>query len=292
MTSVVLFIAGCCIASLLGVAWAWWVAAAVPTEERPFLDPAPAWWRLLGWPGHAVAFWLSPLLPRRFRSRLAERLRHAGLEFALLPEQVVAGQVFAAVAAVVAVTVVDQRPGAPPLGWLAGAAVVGASLPAAWLRDRAARRLRALARTLPFYLDILTLAVEAGANVTGALQHAVDKGPGGPLADELQRVLRDVRAGRTRAEAMRALAQRLALPAIANWVGAVLAAEKQGASLGPILRAQAEQRRLERFVRAEQMALKAPVKMLFPLVFCIFPCTFAIVFFPIGVKLVFEGLLG
>ena len=96
---------------------------------------------------------------------------------------------------------------------------------------------------------------------------------------------------RTRAEAMRALSDRLALPAIANWVGAVLAAEKQGASLGPILRAQAEQRRMERFVRAEQQALKAPVKMLFPLVACIFPCTFVIVFFPIAVRLVFEGLV-
>lgn len=239
-----------------------------------------------------MAHWLAPLLPRRFRARLSERLRHAGLEFALSPEALVAGQVCAAMAAMLAIAAVDLRPGPPPLAWLGAAAALGASLPAAWLRDRAARRLRSLDRTLPFYLDILTLAVEAGANVTSALQHAVDKGPGGPLADELQRVLRDVRAGRTRAEAMRALADRLALPSISNWVSAVLAAEKQGASLGPILRAQAEQRRLERFVRAEQMALKAPVKMLFPLVVCIFPCTFAIVFFPIGVRLVFEGLVG
>ena len=190
-----------------------------------------------------------------------------------------------------ALCLVDLRPGAPPWTWLLVAALIGAFLPWSWLHDRAQRRLRVLARTLPFYLDILTLAVEAGANVTSALQHAVDKGPGGPLADELQRVLRDVRAGRTRAEAMRALSDRLALPAIANWVGAVLAAEKQGASLGPILRSQAEQRRLERFVRAEQLAMKAPVKMLFPLVACIFPCTFVIVFFPIAVRLVFEGLL-
>jgi tight adherence protein C len=292
MSTVVLFIVASGLACLLAFVWLGLVAATVPAEQRAFRDPAPAWWRWLGWPGHAVAHWIGGWLPRRFRARTTERLRHAGLEFALSPEQMVSGQLFAAFGAVVVAVLVDLRPGLPPVAWLITAAVIGGAMPAAWLRDRAARRLRMLGRTLPFYLDILTLAVEAGANVTSALQHAVDKGPGGPLADELQRVLRDVRAGRTRAEAMRALAERLALPAISNWVGAVLAAEKQGASLGGILRAQAEQRRLERFVRAEQMALKAPVKMLFPLVVCIFPCTFVVVFFPIAVRLVFEGLIG
>lgn len=292
MSAAVVFIVCCGLACLLAVVWLCAIASEVPAEQRAFRDPSPAWWRVLGWPGHAVSHWVAPLLPRRVRLRSIERLRHAGLEFALSPEQMVAGQVFAALATVAVVVVVDVRPGLPQPGWLLAAAAIGALLPLAWLRDRAERRLRVLARTLPFYLDILTLAVEAGANVTGSLQHAVDKGPGGPLADELQRVLRDVRAGRTRAEAMRALSDRLALPAIANWVGAVLAAEKQGASLGPILRAQADQRRMERFVRAEQLALKAPVKMLFPLVACIFPCTFVIVFFPIAVRLVFEGLIG
>jgi tight adherence protein C len=88
------------------------------------------------------------------------------------------------------------------------------------------------------------------------------------------------------------LSERLKMPAIANWVAAVLTAERQGSSLGPILRAQAEQRRTERFLRAEAMALKAPVKMLFPLMTCIFPCTFVIVFFPVVVRIVYEGILG
>ena len=291
MSAAWIFVMAVLLAAGLALAWAGGVAGEVPEEDHAFRDPAPTWWRLLGWPGHAVSHWVAPFLPSRFRARVRERLRHAGLEFALRPEQFVAGQVLAAVVAVVLVIIVDLRPGLPPWPWLAAAAALGYLVPWTWLHDRAQRRLRVLARTLPFYLDILTLAVEAGANVTSALQHAVDKGPGGPLADELQRVLRDIRAGRTRAEAMRALSDRLALPAIANWVGAVLAAEKQGASLGPILRAQAEQRRTERFVRAEQQALKAPVKMLFPLVACIFPCTFVIVFFPIAVRLVFEGLV-
>ena len=87
------------------------------------------------------------------------------------------------------------------------------------------------------------------------------------------------------------LAERLRLPAVSNWVAAVLTAERQGASLGPILRAQAEQRRNERFLRAEALAMKAPVKMLFPLMTCIFPCTFVIVLFPVVVQLLQEGVL-
>ena len=180
--------------------------------------------------------------------------------------------------------------GLPSLPWCVLALVVGAFLPVSWLRDLGARRTRQIAKALPFYLDIITLAIEAGSNMTGALQHAVDKGPAGPMSEELRRVLRDIRAGRTRAESLRALAERLRIPAISNWVAAILTAEKQGSSLGPILRAQADQRRNERFMQAEAMALKAPVKMLFPLMICIFPCTFIIVFFPIAIRIMEGGL--
>jgi tight adherence protein C len=170
-------------------------------------------------------------------------------------------------------------------------AVLGWLLPTSWVRERRAARLRAIARSLPFYLDVITLSVEAGANLTGALRHAVSKGPTGPLQVELERVLRDVRAGRTRADALRALADRLELPSVGSWVAALVAAERHGSSLGPILRAQAEQRRQERFQHAEKLAMKAPVKMLFPLLCFIFPCTFVLLFFPVAVRLVEEGLL-
>ena len=100
-----------------------------------------------------------------------------------------------------------------------------------------------------------------------------------------------VRAGRSRADAMRAMADRLDLPAVGSWVSALVAAERHGSGLGPILRAQAEQRRQERFQRAEKLAMKAPVKMLFPLLVFIFPCTFVLLGFPVVVRLIEEGLL-
>ena len=251
-------------------------AAEVPKQQKnEYQDDPPRYWALLGWLGHATTFWVTPLVSPTMRRRLHEQLRRGGLESLLA----------------LALLVLAWLPhGLPSLPWCVLALVVGAFLPMSWLRDLGARRTRQIAKALPFYLDIITLAIEAGSNMTGALQHAVDKGPAGPTSEELRRVLRDIRAGRTRAESLRALAERLRIPAISNWVAAILTAEKQGSSLGPILRAQADQRRNERFMQAEAMALKAPVKMLFPLMICIFPCTFIIVFFPIAIRIMEGGL--
>jgi tight adherence protein C len=272
--------------------WVGSIIDAVPPEDRAWRDPPPLYWRLMGFPAHAVAVWIGSWLPPGMRRRTADRLRQAGLEHALTVDQFVAGQVIGAMLALAVLALVTA--GLNSLSSLAWpvAALVGAIMPITWLRDRIERRTRRIAKALPFYLDIVTLAIEAGTNMTGALQHAVEKGPQGPMAEELQRVLRDIRAGRTRAESLRMMAERLRMPAISNWVAAVLAADRQGSSLGPILRAQAEQRRTERFLRAEALALKAPVKMLFPLMTCIFPCTFIVVFFPIVVRIIEEGVLG
>ncbi|MDO4230980.1 MAG: type II secretion system F family protein [Lautropia sp.] len=266
------------------------LASEVPEPpDREHKDPQPRYWQLLGWFGHAVSHWVRPFISPMTRRRLQEQLRRAGLEFALTVEQFVAGQVIAGMLSVLALVVACLPKGFPGLGWCFLALVGGAMLPVSWLRDRTAKRVRQITRSLPFYLDVITLAIEAGSNMTGAFQHAAEKGPDGPMADELNRVLRDIRAGRTRAEAMRAMAERLRISAVSNWIAAILSAEKQGSSLGPILRAQADQRRNERFMQAEAMALKAPVKMLFPLMTCIFPCTFIIVFFPIGVRIMEGG---
>jgi tight adherence protein C len=106
------------------------------------------------------------------------------------------------------------------------------------------------------------------------------------LRNELRHALADMRAGAPRAEALKDLAQRVDLPALRSLVVALGQADQLGMSLGPVLRAQSAQRRAERFLRAEKLALEAPVKMLFPMVFCIFPCTFLIIGFPIAIKLI------
>ena len=94
-----------------------------------------------------------------------------------------------------------------------------------------------------------------------------------------------MRAGLSRQEALKEMANRAGLEEISHLISSIAQSQKLGVSLGPILRAQSEQRRNERFMKAEKLALEAPVKMLFPLVTCIFPCTFIIIAFPIALKL-------
>ena len=271
--------------------WLAGVLAVGHGEDRRYKDRPPVFWRL-AWPlTQPLAAHLGAWLSVRTRSLQLDRLRRAGLEHALSPEQFAAGRVVAALVAAACAAAVWSPRGAPPLALLAGAAVLGGWLPAIWLRDRIEGRRRAVLRELPFYLDVITLAVESGLNLPVALAQAVDKGPRGPLRAELGRVLRDLRAGRPRTEALRAMANRLSMPAIGSLVAALLVAEKHGSALGPVLRAQAEQRRNERFLRAEKLAMEAPVKMLPPLLVFVFPCTFLILLFPVASRFLEEGWL-
>jgi len=264
--------------------------AAVPSEDRSYRDVPPRFFRLLWWPIRWLAFYLGPLLPLRLRQRVLVKLRLAGLDYALAPEQFIAGQLLAAgLAGGLLFWMLDtlQRPLGP---WPLLAAGLAYLMPGIWLRDRILLRRRETLKTLPFMLDIITLCVEAGLNLSGALTQAVAKGPAGPLRDEFARVLRDVRAGRPRLDALRTLGDRMNEPAISSFVAALIQAERMGMNLGPILRAQSEQRRNERFARAEKLAMEAPVKMLFPLIAFIFPCTFVVLGFPIAMKFIHMGL--
>lgn len=159
-----------------------------------------------------------------------------------------------------------------------------------WLRDLRRQRQQIMLREFPFLLDMTTLCVEAGLNLQGALQQAAAHGPEGPLRAELRRSLTDMRAGVPRLQALNLMAIRTGLPAVRSLVTALAQADQLGMGLAPLLRSQSDQRRSERFLRAEKLALEAPVKMLFPLVCCIFPCTFLILGFPIVIKLMHSGL--
>lgn len=263
---------------------------AVPAEDRTYRDPPPLAFRLVWWPVQWLAHYLGPVLSIGYRQRSMVKLRLAGLDYTLSPEQFLAARLLLAAL------------GAALLNWLLlsftllsgwwplAAAVGGFAFPAIWLRDRVQQRRRETLKTLPFLLDIVTLCVEAGLNLTSALAQAATKGPGGPLKVEIERVLRDVRAGKPRVDALRGFSDRMNEPSITNLVGALIQAESMGMSLGPILRAQSEQRRAERFARAEKLAMEAPVKLLFPLLAFIFPCTFVVLGFPIAMKFIHMGL--
>ena len=118
-------------------------------------------------------------------------------------------------------------------------------------------------RNLPYELDLLTLAVEAGLDFVGGLQKVVEKGRGGPLSDELQLVLRSIRLGRTRSEALMEMAERVQVPAVRSWVRTLVQADRMGTPLGRVLRLQSERLR-QRRQDAERRANEAPVRLSSP----------------------------
>ncbi len=263
--------------------------ASAPDDPQEHRDRPPLFWRVC-WPFVvAMAFRLPGAESTRRRFATVERLRRGGLDFALTAEEFLAGRLIAAgLGGAVALFIAEPwRSGSWwPVPIAAGVAFL---LPELWLRDRIERRRREILRHLPFFIDLITLAVESGLNLTSALAQAVEKGPAGVLLGELGRVMRDLRGGRSRAESLRTLAERLSIPAVSSLVSVLITADRQGASMAPVLKAQSEQRRNERFLRAEKIAMEAPVKMLLPLVAFVFPCTFLVLLYPIVVKMMSEG---
>jgi tight adherence protein C len=154
-----------------------------------------------------------------------------------------------------------------------------------WLLERGKRIRLSVQHDLPACLDTLTLALEAGCAFGAALQLMVERSAEAPLRRAWQRCQQEMRAGRPRREALERLGQRLAVPALSATVAAIIQAELTGVSLAPVIRAQAVRGTQERFARAEKRALEAPIRMLAPLVICIFPCTFIVIGFPIAATL-------
>lgn len=270
---------------------AWTLFREVPTENRQFLDRPPLGFRLI-WPLiEVLVHHGGHLVGEAARETTARRLRQGGVEYTVSAEQFIAAKIVSGAGFGLAAWSALFALGHSAFAFAPLLCTAGYFYPELWLREVSETRRGAILRTLPFYLDIITLAIEAGSNLTGGITQAVRKSGDSPLRRELSRVLRDIRAGRTRAQALRDLAERSGSPAVRNVVASLVQAERSGSSLGPILRAQAEQLRAERFQRAEKRAMEAPVKLLFPLMAFIFPNTFLLLGYLILSKAIREGVI-
>jgi tight adherence protein C len=161
----------------------------------------------------------------------------------------------------------------------------GYVFPDLWLSRRIRARQHRILMQVPDALDLLTISVRAGLGFDAALAKVVEK-MDGPLPDEFRRALAEVRVGRVRREALRDVVTRTEVPALANFIGAVIQAEQLGVAISKVLQVQSEQLRIERRQRAEEMAAKAPIKMLFPLVGCIFPAMFIVLLGPAMIRII------
>ena len=162
--------------------------------------------------------------------------------------------------------------------------------PDAILSGRADRRQDQIRKALPDTMDMLMISVEAGLGLDAAMGRVIQHVKG-PLSDELNRVLQEMRLGMSRTEALKTLKERTKLEELDSFVVAIVKADSFGVSIANVLRAQAHELRTKRRQRAEEKAQKIPVKILFPLIFCVLPALFVVVIGP-GVIQIAQSLVG
>ncbi len=163
---------------------------------------------------------------------------------------------------------------------------LGLLFPNLVLNKQMAQRQKKILNSLPDVLDLLTVSVEAGLGFDGALAKVIDKMPG-PVADEFENVLQEMKVGKQKRDALKDMAERVGIHDLTTFVGSIIQADQLGVSIGNVLRLQSEQMREKRRQRAKEKAMKAPVKMLIPMVLFIFPTIFSVLIGPVIIKVIY-----
>jgi tight adherence protein C len=165
-------------------------------------------------------------------------------------------------------------------------ALLGYILPDFWLSRRIRARQRAIVRMIPEMLDLLTISIQAGLGLDAALSRVTERLEG-PLPNEFRRALLEIRLGKTRREALRNILSRTDSRPLTNLISGIIQAEQLGVPISRVLILQSEQLRIEQRQRIEEQAAQASIKMLFPIIGCMFPAIWAVTFAPLLITMLF-----
>ena len=257
------------------------------TAIDPYAKPRPESFgsRLIAPTFGAIAGKLALLLPARWVQAIDEQLLRAGQPLTRVGFLIVVLLSGGSLSLLGLMLVTAGGSSSMMAFMVAGACIgLGLYLPKIWLSARVRQRQAAILKSLPDAFDLITVCVEAGLGLDAALARVAEKVEG-PFAEELTITLREVSMGKLRREALKELAHRTGVQDLSSFNNAVVQAETMGTSIAAVLRVQADQMRIRRRQRAEQQAHQAPVKMMFPLVLCIFPTLFVVILGPAGITL-------
>lgn len=176
-----------------------------------------------------------------------------------------------------------------PIFYLPFFALFGWFYPRLWIDGIIKKRRAQIKREMPFVVDLLTLCVEAGLDLGGAMGKVVEKGQRGPFREEVEQVLKEVSIGSSRAEALKNMSRRIDMKEMTSLVAVLVTAERMGSPIGQVLRAQADTIRAERFTLAEKKGGEASVKIMLPMIMFIMPAVFIAIFGPFLLAKIYGG---
>jgi tight adherence protein C len=267
---------------------------SVDLENESWRDPAPfLFWiirPLVRIYGPSVRRLVSDTYLRRLRNRLSS----GGIEYAILPEEFITLKLVYISISILGLTLSHY------FYSLAGVHLIFVGIllilmsyfvPDIWIRDRIKARKRKVEKEFPYFMDLQVLTMRAGLNYSASLSESVERMPVGPVKEEFSRLLREVRAGRPRREALLDLAARMDDTGVSNFVSAVNQAEETGGEISEVLIAQATQWRSARFRAAEEQANRAPVKMILPMIILLLPIMLILIGFLVAAKMSDQGIL-
>lgn len=223
--------------------------------------------------------------PNGVMDSIERRVLLAGAPPAWRVERVLAAKlVLGALGLALGLVVFVAGPSPAKLALVVGAGLLGSFAPDLSLRNRATKRQQQIGLELPDTLDQITISVEAGLGFDAAMSRTARAGKG-PLAEELARTLQDSQAGMSRSQALKRLLGRTDVDELRHFVLAIVQAENYGVPVAQVLRVQSAELRVKRRQKAEEKAMKIPIKVLFPLMMCILPCMFIVIVGPAGIRI-------